>query len=147
MADYPEIFGTNMTNYISNIYAKNHDCTITFIFSPWWHQSLVIYLEIGECMTKSGSWWLTLKNNESCYDANTFWSMVAHKVVVVATYGAVSDDKVGIMANLVIYWNGFCTISDSNVHGANMGPTWVLSAPDGPHVGPINLAIRDVFCK
>ena len=31
---------------------------------------------------------------------------------------------------------------DSNVHGANMGPTWVLSAADGPHVGPMNLAIR-----
>ena len=30
---------------------------------------------------------------------------------------------------------------DSKVHGANMGPTWVLSAPDGPHVGPMNLAI------
>ena len=27
-------------------------------------------------------------------------------------------------------------IPDSNVHGANMGPTWVLSASDGPHVGP-----------
>ena len=25
------------------------------------------------------------------------------------------------------------------VHGANMGPTWVLSAPDGPHVGPLTL--------
>ena len=25
---------------------------------------------------------------------------------------------------------------DSKVHGANMGPTWVLSAPDGPNVGP-----------
>ena len=24
-----------------------------------------------------------------------------------------------------------------------MGPTWVLSAPCGPHVGPMNLAIRD----
>ena len=36
-------------------------------------------------------------------------------------------------------------IPDSKVHGANMGPTWVLSAPDGPHVGPMNLAIRDVF--
>ena len=24
-----------------------------------------------------------------------------------------------------------------------MGPTWVLSAPDGPHVGPVNLAVRD----
>ena len=31
---------------------------------------------------------------------------------------------------------------DSKAHGANMGPTWVLSAPDGPHVGPMNLAIR-----
>ena len=31
---------------------------------------------------------------------------------------------------------------DSKVHGANMGPTWVLSAPNGPHVGLMNLAIR-----
>ena len=30
---------------------------------------------------------------------------------------------------------------DSKVHGANMGPTWVLLAPDGPHVGPMNLVI------
>ena len=28
------------------------------------------------------------------------------------------------------------------VHGANMGPTWFLSAPVGSHVGPMNLAIR-----
>ena len=34
---------------------------------------------------------------------------------------------------------------DSKVHDANMGPTWDLSAPDGPHVGPMNLAIRDVL--
>ena len=37
----------------------------------------------------------------------------------------------------------YCDIPDSKVHGANMGPTWVLSAPDGPHIGPMNLAIRD----
>ena len=30
---------------------------------------------------------------------------------------------------------------DSKIHEANMDPTWVLSAPDGPHVGPMNLAI------
>ena len=35
------------------------------------------------------------------------------------------------------------TIPDSKVHVANMRPTWVLSAPDGPHVGPMNLATRD----
>ena len=34
---------------------------------------------------------------------------------------------------------------DSKVHGANMGPTWVLSAPDGPHVGPITIAICAVW--
>ena len=39
-----------------------------------------------------------------------------------------------------------CVISpDSQVHGANMGPTWVLSAPGGPPVGPMNLAIREVI--
>ena len=33
------------------------------------------------------------------------------------------------------------TYPDSKVHGANMGPTLVLSTPDGPHVGPMNFAI------
>ena len=35
-------------------------------------------------------------------------------------------------------------IPDSKVHGANMGPTCVLSAPDRPHVGTMNLAIREM---
>ena len=34
---------------------------------------------------------------------------------------------------------------DSQVHGANMGPTWILSAPGGPHVGLINLAMWVAF--
>ena len=34
----------------------------------------------------------------------------------------------------------------SKVHGANMGLTWVLSAPDWPLVGPMNLAIRVRSC-
>ena len=29
---------------------------------------------------------------------------------------------------------------DCKIHGANMGPTWVLSVPGGPHFGPMNLA-------
>ena len=32
---------------------------------------------------------------------------------------------------------------DSKFHGANMGPTWVLSAPDGPHVRPMNDSKND----
>ena len=43
--------------------------------------------------------------------------------------------------NIVVI-NGY---PDSKVHGVNMGPTWVLSASDGPHVGPMNLATRVGF--
>ena len=35
-------------------------------------------------------------------------------------------------------------IPDNKVHGANMGPTWGRQDPGGTHVGPMNLAIRDV---
>ena len=31
---------------------------------------------------------------------------------------------------------------ESRVYVANMGPTWVLSAPDGHHISPTDLAIR-----
>ena len=33
--------------------------------------------------------------------------------------------------------------TDSKVHVAHMRPTWVLLAPGGPHVGPMNLVIRE----
>ena len=37
---------------------------------------------------------------------------------------------------------GLCNHSpDSKVHVAHMGPTWILSVPGGPHVGPMNLGI------
>ena len=39
----------------------------------------------------------------------------------------------------VILWH--CRIPDSKV--ANMESTWVLSAPDGLHIGTMKLAIRD----
>ena len=31
---------------------------------------------------------------------------------------------------------------DNKIHGTNIGPTWVLSATDGPHLGPMKLAIN-----
>ena len=46
-------------------------------------------------------------------------------------------------ATRILGWLHQChDYPDSKVHGANMGPTWVLSAPGGPHIGPISLAIR-----
>ena len=36
-------------------------------------------------------------------------------------------------------------LPDNKVHGANMGPSSVLSSADGPHVGPMNLTIWGVL--
>ena len=36
---------------------------------------------------------------------------------------------------------------DNKVHGAHMGTTWDRQDPGGPHVGPMNLAIRVVQCN
>ena len=40
---------------------------------------------------------------------------------------------------------GYSIYPDSKVHVAHMGPTWVLSAPGRPHVGPMNLGIRAIY--
>ena len=34
---------------------------------------------------------------------------------------------------------------DSKVHGASKGPICGMSAPDGPHAGPMNIAISVVM--
>ena len=44
---------------------------------------------------------------------------------------------------LVSIKQGTNSSQTAKVHGANRGPTRFLSAPDGPHIGPMNLAIRD----
>ena len=46
-----------------------------------------------------------------------------------------------IDTQLLVHGVSFASYPDSKVHGAIMGPTWVLSAPDGPHDGPMNIAI------
>ena len=48
-----------------------------------------------------------------------------------------------------IYWSFQVsqTLPDSKVYGTNTGPTWALSVPDGPHVGPMNLAIRAIMWR
>ena len=45
--------------------------------------------------------------------------------------------------DIIMDYHRQTNIPDSKVHRANMGPIWVLSASDGPHVGPMNLAIWD----
>ena len=53
------------------------------------------------------------------------------------------DGVLGPIRNMMINEQNRSTSPDSKIHVANMGPTWVLAAPDGPHVGLMNLAIRE----
>ena len=36
-------------------------------------------------------------------------------------------------------------VPDSKVNGADVGPTWGPVGPDGPHDGPMNLAIKGIL--
>ena len=45
---------------------------------------------------------------------------------------------------VVKYMEPYVQNPDSKVRVANMGPTWVLAAPGGPHAGHMTLAIREV---
>ena len=47
-----------------------------------------------------------------------------------------------LIAQLKHLSSSFWGAPESKNYGANMGPTWVLSAPDGLHVGPKNLGIK-----
>ena len=42
-------------------------------------------------------------------------------------------------------YKGLGNFPNSNVHGANMGPTWGRQNPGGSHVGPMNFAIWAMF--
>ena len=55
---------------------------------------------------------------------------------------SIFDSDMWTLTDMLLY-----ITPDSKVHGTNMGPTWVLSPPDGPHVGPMNLAIRGYYIR
>ena len=50
------------------------------------------------------------------------------------------DEAMGM--TLLCDWCWLRSCLDSKVRVTNMGPTWVLWTPGGPHVGPMNFAIR-----
>ena len=71
------------------------------------------------------------------------WSLILHWLLLSRN----AMDYLSIKLAFKTAWCPFrvriCKKSpDSKVHGGNMGPTWVQSAPDGPHVGPHELCYQ-----
>ena len=96
-----------------------------------------LLLKKHELGFRTGNQSINRKPRSLCYKAsNITYSSVTH------LFNGCSD----IERNGFAYYRHHVYIEttkiDSKAHGAKMGPTWVLSAPDGPHVGPMKLAIR-----
>ena len=91
------------------------------------------------------------------YEAKTPWNNHTEIRVLCDTYGENISSMFGSLVTvryekaypLVVqkvmmkFYSIMANNPDNKVHGANMGPTWVLSVPDGPDVGPMSLAIRE----
>ena len=120
-------------------------CQTIFDGDHKWHvRILKTLLVISAAMNNTRIYWSCLFNKHypSYKEDGIFKTDVCvhiHKVYVIRV--VISNIKVsGVVSRK------YEDCPDSKVHGANMVPTWVLSAPDGPHVGPMNLAIRVGQC-
>ena len=115
------------------------------------------------CIIKDYKMWLfyaavvilsTWNGDSSCYSESGSQQLlnvrVLYKMQIYYHFLSLSKEIQHIKYESWGSWNISCELwsyndrPDSKVHGANMGPTWVLSAPDGHHDGPTNLAIRAV---
>ena len=71
------------------------------------------------------------------------WSYV-FLALTLQYHGWLCDPWVSLLfAGLSSLWQH--SIPDNKVHEANMGPIWGRQDPGGPHVGPMNFSIWDVF--
>ena len=127
--------------------------------------SLVASQDVPQITTKLASWQflifsaLTCRHSESPGSAQLCPSPAVQRILIVLalprtkpTAGYPELKKflrnlsITLKRRLQLLLRALYSFPDSKVHGANMGSTWVLSAPDGPHVNPMKLAIRvDIF--
>ena len=92
------------------------------------------------------SWNIAGQKHASCSD-NKKWlgrspsDLVWPKFVFVAVIQYIFWTTQCLRSNTPLMWTTWESPA-SKVHVTNMGPTWGLSTPGGPHVGPMSLAIR-----
>ena len=87
--------------------------------------------------------------------SSQFWKVIANLYIYIISFvNYIQHDitmaKCKTAVTSLTHWNysnlalshRYDVNTNSKLHVAHIGPTWVLSAPGVPHVGPINLAIR-----
>ena len=87
---------------------------------------------------------LWTKLNEISINGIIFLRKLISSLKGVSYFSSLTKDKDCLKAHSVILHGSLNELNpDSKVRGANMEPTWVLSAPDKPDVGPLNLDFRE----
>ena len=111
------------------------------------HPKWVHYVPLVINSNKSDAWF-------------TKWKQM-HCVILSNYNDVIMSSMASQTSNLTIVYSTVCLVKsqikenikaprhcpDSKVHGANLGPTWVLWVPDGPHVGPMDFVIRVAFVR
>ena len=106
------------------------------IGNSWVNAVLLVSGDISARVSQNAGRWI-IKQNENIYYHQIKAHKVSQKMLKFIGWGKLSN----VCSRQTIFLTRSQQWPDSKVHGANMGPTWDLSAPDGPHVGPTNLAI------
>ena len=149
-----DIFYNQVIKFVCEILSMNRDISMwQFWDIPW----ICNDFDTLRCMQRFKTWSITISEPmlyhlRCCYDVlccdvivcstdDLQWSVLTMKILYTI---CVSDEQhtVRDLQSSVVIRALQLPFPDSKVHGANMGPTWVLSAPDGPHVGPMNFTIR-----
>ena len=111
----------------------------------WIHRNIFAFSIISQCWNGTGSW------NPSSWMMTTLLSYITEMKRSSGWLPWYSQETLKTIFNVSSEYQGchpdglpVCVIYIVNTTqiAKVMGHTWVLSAPGGPHVGPMNLAIR-----
>ena len=115
----------------------------------------IIYLKQDSNMEKGTACCSFYISNNCCLHQSVQWSyprrsnsirIMQHLLFLVSGCGSANDRYVKKKNSYIhqtrLRFFNMIGFPNSKVHGANMGPTWVLLAPGGPHICPMSLAIR-----
>ena len=120
-----------------------------FYWKPTKVIALCEYVQLGEVSVISLVPYIKIKFASGFHKLHklfcTCWWRLRHGDVALQIHAALYMAVLAVCCYLWLRCNPVTHTKDypdSKVNGVYMGPTWVLSALDGPHLGPVNFAIR-----
>ena len=111
----------------------------TNVSTPWWSHQMETFSALLAFVRVIHRWPVNSSHKGQWRGALMF-SLICAWTETGANNGDAADfRRYRVYFDVIVMQEGY---PDRKVHGACMGPTWGRQDPGGPHVGPMNLAIR-----